>query len=233
MLSPARYALALSIAAVLIACSSGVEDEPAPPAPTSAPASAARPASPAPSGTGAIPTIVPQLAGRQLVEALRGGGYIIVFRHAFTDMTQTDHDPFVASDCGAQRNLNAAGRAQARMLGQEFVRLGIPFGPALTSPYCRAKETAGLAFGLYEVEAALQQQLSGDTASRADALNALFSRVPTTGRNTVMVTHITNLTLLSLPLHAEGDSFVLRPTGSTWTAVAFMPSGEWATLPAP
>jgi phosphohistidine phosphatase SixA len=227
-----RIFLLLPLFALTTACSSGSGSNDAAPTATSAAGTPAA-AAPAPVTPSANPTIAPQLSDEQLVQALRGGGYVIVFRHAFTDMTQADRDPFVASDCSAQRNLNAAGRAQARAIGAEFVRLGIPFGAALTSPYCRARETAGLAFGLYEVEAALQQQLSGDTASRAGAINALLNRVPPPGSNTVMVTHITSLTLVGLPLHSEGDSFVIRPAGSDWSAVAFMPASQWAALPAP
>ena len=158
---------------------------------------------------------------------------MIVFRHAFTDMTQTDRDPFVVADCSTQRNLTESGRNQARMIGAEFSRLGIPVDAVLASPYCRTRETAQLAFGTHQAEAALQQQLSGDTASRADALNRLFSSPPPAGRNTVMVTHITNLTLVGLPLHLEGDSFVLRPTGTSWSAIAFVEAAQWATFATP
>jgi hypothetical protein len=57
------------------------------------------------------------LEGQALVEALRRGGYVIFFRHARTDFSQPDSDRQNLEDCGTQRNLSEAGRADAHAIG--------------------------------------------------------------------------------------------------------------------
>ncbi|MPZ48088.1 MAG: hypothetical protein GEU75_02040 [Dehalococcoidia bacterium] len=217
---------ALFAALSLIACG-GSNETPAPvatstqPAATSTPSAAVSPAA----------ITVPSLPGPRLVETLRGGGHIVIFRHALTDMSQSDREPFTARDCSNQRNLSAAGREQSRMLGAEIRRLGIPYGVAVTSPYCRTRETAGLAFGTYDIDLALEQQLVRDAATTAQVMSRLLSAVPPAGLNTMMVTHSTNLTVLGLPIIDEGDAIVLMPDGSGWTAVALVKAADWSAIP--
>ena len=58
-------------------------------------------------------------------------------------------------DCARQRNLNAEGRRQARAIGTALRRLDIPVGEVVTSPYCRTRDTARLAFGRLRSSTAL------------------------------------------------------------------------------
>src|SRR4051812_48853357 len=81
------------------------------------------------------------------VETLRAGGNVIAFRHAITDQSHQDEAAFRYDQCARQRNLSAAGRAQARAIGRAIRRLRIRIGRVLASPYCRTRETARLAFG--------------------------------------------------------------------------------------
>jgi hypothetical protein len=46
--------------------------------------------------------------------ALRGGGYVLFFRHAATDFGQNDDKMTGYEDCWTQRNLTDKGRADAR-----------------------------------------------------------------------------------------------------------------------
>lgn len=87
-----------------------------------------------------------------LVAALREGGHNIYLRHAITDRSQVDTGRL--HDRAGQRNLSAAGEAQARALGVAWRRLGLPLGTVLTSPVFRALETAQLAFGADGVQVA-------------------------------------------------------------------------------
>jgi phosphohistidine phosphatase SixA len=80
-----------------------------------------------------------------LVAALRAGGVVAVMRHGITDRRQADRGDLARRE--AQRNLNAAGRAQSVRTGRAFAALGIPLGVVLTSPVFRALDTADLAFG--------------------------------------------------------------------------------------
>ena len=52
-----------------------------------------------------------------LVASLKGGGYVIVFRHVATDDSQKDVYPFKFDDMSAQRQLSESGRDVARQLG--------------------------------------------------------------------------------------------------------------------
>jgi phosphohistidine phosphatase SixA len=84
-------------------------------------------------------------AAAALVAALRAGGVVAVMRHGITDRSQADRGDLARRE--AQRNLDAAGRAQSVRTGRAFAALGIPLGQVLTSPVFRALDTADLAFG--------------------------------------------------------------------------------------
>jgi phosphohistidine phosphatase SixA len=181
--------------------------------------------------TGAPASLLPEgTATQELIDALRRGGHVIVFRHALTDRSQADAEPIDLQDCGKQRNLNAAGRAQARMLGAELERLGVPYRTVLTSPYCRTRETAGLAFGIYETHGALEQQLSQDPGNTAARLRDLFVATPAAGTNAIYVTHIPNLSSLGIQAIEEGDAIVLLPDGRAFRFLTVVRAGDWLTF---
>jgi hypothetical protein len=89
-----------------------------------------------------------------VVDELRRGGSVLVFRHAATDFSMMDRTRALR-DCARQRNLNAEGRRQSRTIGSALKRLGIPVGEVLASPYCRTVDTARLAFGRFRSSTAL------------------------------------------------------------------------------
>lgn len=80
-----------------------------------------------------------------LIAALRAGDVVAVMRHGITDRSQADRGDLARRE--AQRNLDAAGRAQSVRTGRAIAALGIPLGQVLTSPVFRALDTADLAFG--------------------------------------------------------------------------------------
>ena len=105
--------------------------------------------------TGLVPataqTVAPapsQVSGAALLSALRGGGYVLYFRHAATDFSQNDDQMTGYEDCAKQRNLTDRGRADARAMGVAIAALGIPVGDVIASPFCRTQETARLIFEL-------------------------------------------------------------------------------------
>src|SRR5256885_16236611 len=85
-----------------------------------------------------------ELAPAQLLAELRKGGYILYFRHAATDMSQSDERMKSFEDCANQRNLIDRGRSDARKAAAAIRRLGIPVERVLASPFCRTVETAQL-----------------------------------------------------------------------------------------
>jgi phosphohistidine phosphatase SixA len=198
-------------------------------APTAIPAttSPAMPASPTALRPTAIPTLSPSpppsptaipatatpvqgtpLEGQALIDALRRGGFVIYFRHAATDRTQTDSD---LSRCETQRNLNEQGRADARAIGAAFQVLRIPVGEVLSSGYCRARDTAQLAFGKAEIVEDLTGLPDSQREQRIIALRRMLSAPPPPGVNTVLVAHGFNITATANISIAEGEAAIFAP----------------------
>jgi phosphohistidine phosphatase SixA len=162
---------------------------------------------------------------------LRAGGYALVIRHGLTDPSAVDDAPTDPRDCSRQRNLNAAGREQARALGLGIEGLGIPHAVVLVSPYCRARDTAGLAFGNYDPAFELTAFNNTDPTTNINAFQALVSRKPPPGQNYIYVTHVTNIAAVGLPTVVEGTAIVIQPEGGTaLTPIAIVAAADWATL---
>jgi phosphohistidine phosphatase SixA len=153
----------------------------------------------------------PRAGGRDaaLAEALRQGGVVLVMRHAKTENT-TDRVE-VISDCSTQRNLSEEGRAQARQIGRDIRALGLPVRKVLTSPLCRAEQTADLAFGHSTVSRTLLS--AGEEATAADdrRIRRLrgMARAPA-GTVTALVTHSGNIGGAFDQSIEEGAMLVLR-----------------------
>jgi hypothetical protein len=88
-----------------------------------------------------------KLSGAQLLATLKAGGNVIFIRHAATEKDFADQVSAVMGDCSTQRTLSEAGWQRARAIGQAFDQLQIPVGEVYSSEYCRAWQTADLAFG--------------------------------------------------------------------------------------
>jgi phosphohistidine phosphatase SixA len=181
----------------------------------------------------AAPAVAQQMEGEALVEALRGGGYVIFFRHAKTDWTQKDADPVRFGDCSTQRNLSETGRAQATGIGLRVAQLGIPVGPVLASPYCRTRETAERAFGRAEIRAelaSLNRASDDEKQRRIAALKRLLTAPPPAGTNVVIAGH-GDQTEAALELKLdEGEAAVFRPGGAEPVLVGKIKSQQWHAL---
>jgi broad specificity phosphatase PhoE len=186
--------------------------------------------------------LMPALAPAQpvdvkaLAETLKGGGYVIVFRHGATNRDQADTDPFNFDDVAKQRQLSEAGRQVAAQVGSAFKTLQIPIGKVSTSKFNRAVETGKLISG-GEASATPDLTEGGlvvtpiENDRRAQALRDRAATPPEKGRNTLLVTHKPNI------LDAfgkdwfdvkEGEASVFRPTGDgKATLVARVQAAEW------
>jgi phosphohistidine phosphatase SixA len=199
---------------------------------TSSPAPTATPPPTATPEPTALPTATSDptapLEGQALVDALRRGGYVIFFRHAATDRTQTDSD---LSRCETQRNLNEQGRAESRGIGQAFQALGIPVGEVLSSGYCRTRDTAELAFGRAEIVRDISGLPTAERERRTQALRRLLGAQPERGTNTVIVSHGFNITAAANISIAEGEAAIFAPGGEErFTLVARVLAPDWAAL---
>lgn len=146
---------------------------------------------------------------------LKGGGQIVLIRHASTDPATGDPPGFRLDDCATQRNLSAAGRDEARRLGEALRARGVPLGRVLSSRWCRCLETARLAFAAVEPWPALDS-FFGDRSrepEQTEAVRAVAGERPPEG-NLILVTHGFNIRALTGILPAPAEMVVLTPQGS-------------------
>ncbi len=108
-----------------------------------------------------VSTLVATGMSMEIFEAMREGGYTIFIRHSKRDkhvvnmlaferfalkFRGEEHPTFKEGSC-----LNEEGKAEAWLLGKIFEKAQSPIGSVYSSPICRAKETAQLAFGRVDV----------------------------------------------------------------------------------
>ncbi len=165
-----------------------------------------------------------------IVQKLREGGYVLYIRHAATDFSQNDARMTSYEDCASQRNLTDQGREEARRIGAQVKRLGIPIGEVLASPYCRTMETARLAFG----RARATNDVRGGPVDekRYDGLRRLLSSGVKKGENRVISSHGNPFQALAgSPYLAEGEMAVVRPEGAMrFSVVARIRPQDWSSL---
>jgi phosphohistidine phosphatase SixA len=180
-----------------------------------------------------------QAAAPEWVEALRQGGYVIVFRHGATYPDQADTDPLNPKNVAQQRQLNDDGRALAKAIGEAMRKLKIPVGEVQTSQFQRAVDT-GTLLGFGEVKATADISEGGLVVSpnennrRTQALRKLAGTPPPAGTNVVIVSHKPNI------LDAfgkdwfdirEGEASVFKPDSSGgYKLIVRIQASEWSKL---
>ncbi|HSH43485.1 MAG TPA: histidine phosphatase family protein [Arenicellales bacterium] len=180
------------------------------------------------------------LSGRELVEALRAGGYNIYFRHAQTDWSQADRieeaGDWESCDPADARQLSQAGRDTVRGIGEMIRLLRIPVGRVLASPYCRAVDTARL-MDLGPVETTTDvmnlraAEYVGGRAAVVARARTLLSAPPAAGTNTIIAAH-GNVAREATPVYpGEAEGVVFRPLGNgEFEVVARVRAGDWRRL---
>ncbi len=173
-----------------------------------------------------------------ILQALRAGGHVIVFRHGATHADQADTDPLNFENIAKQRQLNDKGRAQAKAVGAVFKAAGVPIGKAYCSRFQRAVETARL-MGGKEPQALVDVTEGGlvvspnENSRRAKALRALVATLPDPGTNTLIVTHKPNvIDALGKDWFEikEGEASIFRPDASgTYSVVGRVQIDQWET----
>lgn len=154
-----------------------------------------------------------------LIAALKEGGHVIYLRHAQTERDYADQVEAVLGDCGTQRVLSAAGWAQAKSIGSAIAALDIPVGDVISSEYCRAWQTADLAFGRFEMTdklnfAPAEDYSDADIALMRAGVAPLLSQVPETG-NLVIVGHDDPFEAATgIYPEPQGVAYVVRPDGN-------------------
>ena len=98
---------------------------------------------------------------QDLIRQMQAGNAVLMIRHALAPGVG-DPDEFDLDDCSTQRNLNRAGRDQAKAIGQWLRSRGIRNAKLYSSLWCRCLETA--------------QLMQMGTVAPLEALNSFFQR---------------------------------------------------------
>jgi len=151
-------------------------------------------------------------ASEEAWRALRQGGTVALFRHARAPGTG-DPANFRLHDCSTQRNLSDEGRRQAQRIGDQFRARQVPVERVLSSRWCRALDTARLAFGASAQPSAPLDSFFSERdqePAQTQALRQIIEDWRSTGV-LVLVTHQVNITALTGIFPSEGEMLVLRP----------------------
>jgi phosphohistidine phosphatase SixA len=177
---------------------------------------------------------------KDIANALRAGGLVIVVRHGATFPDQADTDPFHPENIAAQRNLNDKGKAAAKTFGEALRQIGAPVGKVYTSQFNRAYETGVLA-GFTDIEKTADLSEGGLVVSpnennrRTQAFRQMVSTPPKAGTNTIIITHKPNI-LDALGKDwfevKEGEASIFRPENGSYRLVGRVQMDEWPRLAA-
>jgi phosphohistidine phosphatase SixA len=177
---------------------------------------------------------------KEIANALRAGGLIIVLRHGSTFRDQADTDPLHYDNIAAQRNLNDLGKATARAFGEAFRQIGVPVGEVYTSQFNRAYETAVLA-EFKNIVKSVDITEGGLVVSpnendrRTAAFRKLLAVAPKSGTDTIIITHKPNI-IDALGKDwfdvKEGEASIFKPEGDSYKLVARVQMDEWPRIAA-
>jgi broad specificity phosphatase PhoE len=166
--------------------------------------------------------------------ALQHGGYIIFLRHAMED--GVDQSPIDVDDCATQQYLTDEGVAQALAIGEQFRTLDIPVGRVVSSQYCRAYDTAVLAFGDAELLDFLTPPAGLSPAAQEAqpaALLDFLATPPEPGTNTVVASHAAVLVATVGVTMERAEAAIFAPDGAGgFDFVTILAWDEWSALAA-
>lgn len=140
-------------------------------------------------------------------------GVVLLMRHAHAPGTG-DPDGFRLDDCATQRNLDEGGRAQARRIGAALRACAWPVGAVWSSQWCRARDTARLAFGAVRDEPAFNSFFGVPAQEPAHTAAALRRLREWSGPGAlVVVTHQVNIQALTGVSPASGEAVAVQWRG--------------------
>ncbi len=138
-------------------------------------------------------------------------GIVAIVRHARAPGTG-DPARFALDDCTTQRNLDAGGREQARVIGAAIRAAGVVVDRVLTSQWCRCRDTARL-FDLGPVEDLPALNSFFRNLARAEPqtaeLRQFLADLPA-GETVMLVTHYVNIRALTGRNVASGEVLLLK-----------------------
>lgn len=187
-----------------------------------------------------------KVGAKDLLSALRDGGHVIYVRHAktFKDWGDQVSPDLNLSDCSTQRRLSPEGKEQAKQIGEGIKAANIPVGEVISSEYCRAYNTADLAFGKFTKNPQLNflpcVECTDEDYKEYDArVSPLLSAKPEAGTNTFLVGHDDPFQGVTMPIVPTngiypapmGVSYVVKPMGDgKFELVAKLLPTQWQAL---
>jgi phosphohistidine phosphatase SixA len=178
-------------------------------------------------------------AQRQHVQLLHQGGLVLYMRHGPTNARIPDQIPVNLDDCASQRPLTDAGRAQLDKIAGFVRQLRIPYHQVISSPFCRAQESARRVFASpVQIDADLRYTAAMPEAEKKPAIARtrywLSEKVLTPRSNRVVVAHGPNMAELIDYLPPEASLVLFRPLGNGATPsfeyIASIEPSHWPEL---
>ena len=172
------------------------------------------------------------ISPQELVSSLQGGGHVIYLRHASTESDYADQVTATPSDCATQRVLSEVGWAQAKAIGAAINALNIPVSEVVSSEYCRAWQTADLAFGQYRKDPALNfvaaaEYTDEEFARMGAGVTPYLMPKPASG-NRILVGHDDPFEAATgIYPEPRGVAYVLKPLGDSFEVIGRIGPDEW------
>jgi len=150
-------------------------------------------------------------ASDALLKLLADDNHFALLRHALAPGTG-DPVQFDVDDCTTQRNLNPAGRTQAKNIGQTLNKSGISQARIYSSQWCRCLETARL---LQLGQVVELPQLNSFFQNRQDQEKQtqelkLWLQNQELDEPLILVTHQVNITALTGVYPASGELVIVK-----------------------
>jgi phosphohistidine phosphatase SixA len=177
-----------------------------------------------------------QLASPELLSRVKHqGGFVLYMRHGATDNSRPDQVPSIdLNDCNTQRMLSDEGREQVKRVGTYVRQANIPHDKPISSPLCRAKESAQIAFGDTITDERLGYSGSLSSAQKIPIIagtRELLSQVVEKGRNRLLVAHAPNLMDIMGYFPKEGTIVIIQPEGEgQFSYLGSVPPMHWEVL---
>lgn len=150
---------------------------------------------------------------------LKKPGHVILLRHANSPESPPDAAKVDFKNCATQRQLDDAGRAQAKRVGDAFRKHGIASVRIYSSQYCRAMDTGRLMrLGPVKGLPALNQVFLADLGGMQEAgeKGRAFMKTVPARQLTMLVSHVTNIQAIAGLSLSSGEFAVVHmdPSGS-------------------
>lgn len=164
-------------------------------------------------------SFVEVIATQSMIKKLQKGGYVLYMRHGHTDNSRPDRAPSVdLNDCSTQRVLSQKGIQVITQVGNYVRQANLSVGEVLSSPMCRAKNSAKYAFNRFTLDNGLMYTANLTTEQKkpviANTRRLISTPVTPPNTNRVLVAHAPNMMDLMGYFPVEGTLVIFKPKGN-------------------